>query len=109
MFVIASVSWPHLVFLALVIHAHVSHNPERMSPRQLHLVHWNTKYPSFGDAATKPDGLAVVGVFLKVSCILMLLFVDWKDEEVHDPYEAADLWFMSLDNPFKSIIKTPQG
>lgn len=34
---------------------------------QLHLVHWNTKYPSFGDAASKPDGLAVVGVFLKVS------------------------------------------
>ncbi|XP_049443355.1 carbonic anhydrase 1-like [Epinephelus fuscoguttatus] len=33
---------------------------------QLHLVHWNTKYPSFGDAASKPDGLAVVGVFLKI-------------------------------------------
>ncbi|KAG9329577.1 hypothetical protein JZ751_003619 [Albula glossodonta] len=27
----------------------------------LHLVHWNTKYPSFGDAASKPDGLAVLG------------------------------------------------
>lgn len=36
---------------------------------QLHLVHWNTKYPSFGEAASQPDGLAVVGVFLKVSCI----------------------------------------
>ncbi|KAK7881509.1 hypothetical protein WMY93_029918 [Mugilogobius chulae] len=34
-------------------------------PSELHLVHWNTKYPSFGDAASKPDGLAVVGVFLK--------------------------------------------
>lgn len=34
---------------------------------QLHLVHWNTKYPNFGDAASKSDGLAVVGVFLKVS------------------------------------------
>ncbi|KAJ8267945.1 hypothetical protein COCON_G00131170 [Conger conger] len=33
---------------------------------ELHLVHWNTKYPSFGDAASKPDGLAVVGVFLKI-------------------------------------------
>lgn len=33
---------------------------------QLHLVHWNTKYPSFGEAASKPDGLAVVGVFLQV-------------------------------------------
>lgn len=34
---------------------------------QLHLVHWNTKYPSFKDAAGEPDGLAVVGVFLKVT------------------------------------------
>ncbi|KAM6953737.1 carbonic anhydrase 1-like [Aplochiton taeniatus] len=33
---------------------------------ELHLVHWNTKYPSFGDAASQPDGLAVVGVFLEV-------------------------------------------
>ncbi|XP_051553061.1 carbonic anhydrase isoform X2 [Myxocyprinus asiaticus] len=33
---------------------------------QLHLVHWNTKYPNFGEAASKPDGLAVVGVFLKI-------------------------------------------
>ncbi|XP_053299131.1 carbonic anhydrase isoform X2 [Pleuronectes platessa] len=32
----------------------------------LHLVHWNTKYPSFGEAASQPDGLAVVGVFLKI-------------------------------------------
>nr|ANJ45158.1 TMP [Boleophthalmus pectinirostris] len=35
-------------------------------PCELHLVHWNTKYPSFGDAAKEPDGLAVVGVFLKI-------------------------------------------
>ncbi|CAL8313411.1 unnamed protein product [Merluccius merluccius] len=35
-------------------------------PAELHLVHWNTKYPSFGDAASKPDGLGVVGVFLKI-------------------------------------------
>ncbi|KAJ8277583.1 hypothetical protein GJAV_G00077030 [Gymnothorax javanicus] len=33
---------------------------------ELHLVHWNTKYPSFGDAASQPDGLAVVGVFLQI-------------------------------------------
>ncbi|XP_030624287.1 carbonic anhydrase-like [Chanos chanos] len=33
---------------------------------ELHLVHWNTKYPSFSDAASQPDGLAVVGVFLEV-------------------------------------------
>ncbi|KAG5849917.1 hypothetical protein ANANG_G00076790 [Anguilla anguilla] len=35
---------------------------------ELHLVHWNTKYPSFGDAASQPDGLAVVGVFLQICC-----------------------------------------
>ncbi|KAM3593748.1 uncharacterized protein V6R79_020735 [Siganus canaliculatus] len=33
---------------------------------ELHLVHWNTKYGSFGEAASQPDGLAVVGVFLKI-------------------------------------------
>ncbi|XP_059915813.1 carbonic anhydrase [Gadus macrocephalus] len=37
-----------------------------MFPCELHLVHWNTKYPSFGEAASQPDGLAVVGVFLKI-------------------------------------------
>uniref|UniRef100_A0A672J9M9 Carbonic anhydrase n=1 Tax=Salarias fasciatus TaxID=181472 RepID=A0A672J9M9_SALFA len=36
-------------------------------PAELHLVHWNTKYASFGEAASQPDGLAVVGVFLKVN------------------------------------------
>lgn len=35
-------------------------------PAELHLVHWNTKYQSFGEAVDKPDGLAVVGVFLKI-------------------------------------------
>ncbi|KAM4704600.1 carbonic anhydrase 2-like [Rhinophrynus dorsalis] len=33
---------------------------------ELHLVHWNTKYGSFGEAAKHCDGLAVLGVFLKV-------------------------------------------
>lgn len=37
---------------------------------QLHLVHWNTKYGSSGEAVKHPDGLAVVGVFLKVSTIM---------------------------------------
>ncbi|WAR30540.1 CAH2-like protein, partial [Mya arenaria] len=31
----------------------------------LHLVHWNaTKYSSFADAVQKPDGLAVLGIFI---------------------------------------------
>lgn len=34
---------------------------------QLHLVHWNAvKYETFGEAATAPDGLAVLGIFLEV-------------------------------------------
>ncbi|KAJ8670445.1 hypothetical protein QAD02_001704, partial [Eretmocerus hayati] len=33
---------------------------------ELHLVHWNTtKYKTFAEAAKAPDGLAVLGVFLK--------------------------------------------
>lgn len=35
-------------------------------------MHWNTKYASFGEAASKPDGLAVVGVFLQVSFLSSL-------------------------------------
>lgn len=33
---------------------------------ELHLVHWNTKYEDFGKAVQQPDGLAVLGVFLKI-------------------------------------------
>lgn len=34
---------------------------------ELHLVHWDkSKYGSFTEAAGQPDGLAVLGVFLKV-------------------------------------------
>ncbi|XP_066539230.1 carbonic anhydrase 2-like [Hoplias malabaricus] len=35
-------------------------------PAELHLVHWNTKYPCFGEAVDKSDGLAVIGVFLEI-------------------------------------------
>ncbi|XP_007906065.1 carbonic anhydrase 7 isoform X2 [Callorhinchus milii] len=35
-------------------------------PGELHLVHWNAaKYKSFDEAASAPDGLAVLGVFLE--------------------------------------------
>uniref|UniRef100_A0A5F9C332 Carbonic anhydrase n=1 Tax=Oryctolagus cuniculus TaxID=9986 RepID=A0A5F9C332_RABIT len=33
---------------------------------ELHLVHWNTKYGDFGKAVKHPDGLAVLGIFLKI-------------------------------------------
>lgn len=40
---------------------------------ELHLVHWNTtKYPTFDEAAKHHDGLAVLGVFLKVRCLINL-------------------------------------
>ncbi|KAJ7373218.1 Carbonic anhydrase [Desmophyllum pertusum] len=32
---------------------------------ELHLVTYNTKYPNFATSADKPDGLAVIGVFLQ--------------------------------------------
>ncbi|KPP57749.1 carbonic anhydrase-like [Scleropages formosus] len=35
-------------------------------PAELHLVHWNTKYPNFAQSTTQPDGLAVIGVFLQI-------------------------------------------
>lgn len=36
-------------------------------PGELHLVHYNCdKYKSFGDAAKEPDGLAVLGVMIKL-------------------------------------------
>ena len=38
----------------------------KMFSAELHLVHFNTKYGSFGDAVDKPDGLAVLGILLKV-------------------------------------------
>lgn len=44
---------------------------------QLHLVHWNAvKYQTFGEAAAAPDGLAVLGIFLEVSCLLFCLSLD---------------------------------
>uniref|UniRef100_A0A8C6FI78 Carbonic anhydrase 1 n=1 Tax=Moschus moschiferus TaxID=68415 RepID=A0A8C6FI78_MOSMO len=37
-----------------------------MMVKTLHLVHWNSaKYPSFADAASHADGLAIVGVLVK--------------------------------------------
>ena len=37
---------------------------------ELHLVHFNTKYGDLGNAVDKPDGLAVLGMFIKV---------DWEE------------------------------
>uniref|UniRef100_A0A4W3IZF7 Carbonic anhydrase n=1 Tax=Callorhinchus milii TaxID=7868 RepID=A0A4W3IZF7_CALMI len=51
-------------------------------PGELHLVHWNAaKYKSFDEAASAPDGLAVLGVFLELAPIsLYLQFIDlWQE------------------------------
>lgn len=38
-------------------------------------MHWNAvKYESFGEAATAPDGLAVVGIFLEVCCFFFFQY-----------------------------------
>jgi len=39
----------------------------REYPAELHLVHWNTKYGTVGEAVQYPDGLAVMGFFYEVS------------------------------------------
>ncbi|XP_033226987.1 carbonic anhydrase 2 isoform X1 [Belonocnema kinseyi] len=65
---------------------------------ELHLVHWNTtKYRTFVDAAKAPDGLAVLGVFLKVGkpheemdkIARLLPYVSHKDE-ILEIAEAID-------------------
>lgn len=69
---------------------------------ELHLVHWNTsKYHSFGEAAGKPDGLAVLGVLLMVGSkhreldkvVQLLPFVQHKGDKVTfcEPLDPAKL------------------
>nr|WDW26072.1 cytosolic carbonic anhydrase [Lymnaea stagnalis] len=42
----------------------------KMYPSELHLVHYNTaKYRDFNEAVSQPDGLAVIGVFIKVGTV----------------------------------------
>lgn len=40
---------------------------------QLHIVHYNTKYPSLTEAVDKVDGLAVLGFFIEVSEFLRII------------------------------------
>ncbi|XP_067210134.1 carbonic anhydrase 1 isoform X3 [Linepithema humile] len=69
---------------------------------ELHLVHWNTsKYKTFAEAAKASDGLAVLGVFLKVGktheemdkIARLLPYVSHKDEvvEITEPIDPAKL------------------
>lgn len=69
---------------------------------ELHLVHWNaSKYRTFAEAANASDGLAVLGVFLKVGeeheemnkIVRLLSNVIHKDEsvEIIDPIDPNKL------------------
>jgi len=43
---------------------------------ELHIVHFNTKYGTPENAADKPDGLAVLGIFIEVGFVILVdLFV----------------------------------
>jgi len=39
----------------------------RTFPMEIHLVHWNTKYGTIGEAIKNSDGLAVLGFFYEIS------------------------------------------
>lgn len=60
------------VCFGAILHDHVSY--PLVMVFQLHLVHWNAvKFENFEDAALEENGLAVIGVFLKVKKILPTL------------------------------------
>lgn len=47
---------------------------------ELHMVHYNTKYPSYAEATNHDDGLAVLGIFLKVKiyiCWVAIFFFNF--------------------------------
>uniref|UniRef100_A0AAY3ZZR4 Carbonic anhydrase n=1 Tax=Denticeps clupeoides TaxID=299321 RepID=A0AAY3ZZR4_9TELE len=58
---------------------------------ELHLVHWNTKYGSFAEAASQSDGLAVVGVFLQVSVMSGFLTVIDAFNSIKEKVRSDDL------------------
>lgn len=40
--------------------------PNDRYPGEMHIVHYNSKYESLGEALLHSDGLAVLGVFVEV-------------------------------------------
>lgn len=84
---------------------------------ELHLVHWNTKYASFGEAVKHCDGLAVLGVFLKVGDArpqlqpvidaLTLIPTKGKEAPFHN-FDPSGLLPKSLDFwTYKGSLTTP--
>ena len=54
---------------------------------ELHIVHFNTKYGSPGDAFDKEDGLAVLGIFINVG-------------KEHPEFEKLCKRFQDIEHPF---------
>lgn len=53
---------------------------------QLHLVHWNAdKYSLFEEAVMEDNGLAVIGIFLKVH------------KRARQSTQTADLWMVGVE------------
>lgn len=75
---------------------------------ELHLVHWNTKYPSFGEAAKHPDGLSVLGVFLKPGrkneeldkVVQQLKNVEFKNQTAKIPGSIDPSLFLPNENSY---------
>ncbi|KAG7231214.1 hypothetical protein INR49_012045 [Caranx melampygus] len=84
-------------------------------PAELHLVHWNTKYPSFGEAASQPDGLAVVGVFLQIGAEnanlqkVLDAFDSIKAKGKQTSFANFDLPLCSLMAKFRSLLFSAEG
>lgn len=62
-------------------------------PAELHLVHYNTKYGTFAEATTHSDGLAVLGIFLKVGLVDNEFFQPLVDQlsQIPDDQEETTL------------------
>lgn len=73
----------------------------KMFDGELHLVHYNTAYGSFAEAVDKPDGLAVLGIFLqvgdahseldKVTSLLEKIRMKGEDIQVEEEIDPAQL------------------
>lgn len=49
------------------------------------MVHWNPKHGNFAGALKQPDGVAVVGIFLKVSFYYFLCFPSFSFSSAKAP------------------------
>jgi len=72
-------------------------------PGEAHFVHFNRKYGSIAEAADKPDGLLVLGFFLKLSAVsgpgMQLLIrgmMDVQETESDEPLYIGDLSMQSI-------------